>query len=104
MARRAIALLLFGVAVYYAVWGGEYSVFDLRSIRERKVAEAERIELARAQVDSLGELATRLESDPTTIEGVARERFGMIRPGDVLYRFVEIDSVATPAIGSGIAP
>jgi cell division protein FtsB len=80
------------VAVYYAVWGGEYSVFDLHRIDRQKQTESNRIEAARLEVDSLRDLASRLESDPATIEAVARERFGLIRPGEVLYRFVEVDS------------
>jgi cell division protein FtsB len=93
LGRTLLGLVLLAIAVYYAVWGGEYSFFDLRRIAERQEAEAVRIDLARAQVDSLRELATRLESDPATIEAVARERFGMIRGGEVLYRFVQVDSV-----------
>jgi cell division protein FtsB len=79
-------------AVYYAVWGGEYSVFDLRRLHSQQVLESQRIEAARLQVDSLRELASALESDPAAIEAVARERFGMIRPGEVLYRFVQVDT------------
>ena len=38
--------------------------------------------------------ALKLERDPATIERVARERFGMIREGETLYRFVPVDSAA----------
>jgi cell division protein FtsB len=95
LARRVIGLLLLMIAVYYAVWGGEYSVFDLRRLHSQQVAESERIEAARLQVDSLRALAAALESDPATIEAVARERFGMIRPGEVLYRFVAADTAGS---------
>jgi cell division protein FtsB len=39
-------------------------------------------------VDSLGRLAVALEKDPVMQERVARERFGMLRPGEFLYRLV----------------
>jgi cell division protein FtsB len=99
---RLIALLLLGVAFYYGVWGGEYSLFDLRRLDREKAAVREAIARAVIEVDSLRDLARRLENDPATIEAVARERFGMIRPGEVLYRFVEVnpgaptDSAARP--------
>jgi cell division protein FtsB len=96
--RRLVGLGLVSVALYYAVWGGEYSLFDLRRIRQQQEAEVARIEGSRIQVDSLRELSTRLESDPATIEAVARERFGMIRQGEVLYRFVEVDSAAAEGV------
>jgi cell division protein FtsB len=95
VARRVLGLLLLMVALYYAVWGGEYSVFDLRRLHSQQAAEAARIEAARLQVDSLRALAAALENDPAAIEAVARERFGMIRPGEVIYRFVAVDTVTT---------
>jgi cell division protein FtsB len=99
--RHLVAGAALAVALYYAVWGGEYSAFDLlRLRRDRREAEA-RLARDRREVDSLKAEAGRLESDPATIERVARERFGMIRDGETLYRFVPVDSPArspgTPA-------
>jgi cell division protein FtsB len=74
---------------FWAVQGGEYGTTDL--LRQR-----EQVQVARARVDSLEALVTRLreekrlvESDPATQERIAREEFGMVRPGELLYRFVE---------------
>ena len=90
------ALLLAG---YYALWGGEYSAFHLvRLKKERRDAEA-RLASTRAQVDSLRTLAGKLEKDDAEVERIARERFGMIRDGELLYRFVPVDSAAPPAKG-----
>jgi cell division protein FtsB len=91
---RLVSALLASVALYYAVWGGEYSAFDLRSLAQRTEEESARLARVRREADSLRLLAERLESDPATIERVARERFGMIRDGEVLYRFVEVDPSA----------
>jgi cell division protein FtsB len=89
-ARRLVVGAVAAVAVYYALWGGEYSAFDLRRLR-RERAEAEvRLAESRAALDSLRAHAGLLERDPATIERVARERFGMVREGEVLYRFVEV--------------
>ncbi|HEV2131304.1 MAG TPA: septum formation initiator family protein [Longimicrobiaceae bacterium] len=96
LGRSVLRLLLLGVAGYYALWGGEYSAFDLLRIEEERQAEEVRLARVRTEVDSLRVLAGRLESDLPTIERVARERFGMIRPGETLYRFVTVDSAATP--------
>jgi len=90
--RRLLAGAVLALAAYYAVWGGEYSLFDLlRLKRDRGEAES-RLARARRDVDSLRAAARRLEDDPATIERVARERFGMIRDGETLYRFVPVDS------------
>lgn len=77
------------LAVYFALFGGEYSVFELREIRAAREAEAARLERARRAVDSLGLRADSLENDPMVLERIARERFGMIGEGEVLYRFLE---------------
>ena len=98
LSRALVPRLLRGgvviAAAYYALWGGTYSAFDLRRLRAEHAEEQARLEVAQSRVDSLRTLATRLERDPATIERVARERFGMIRDGELLYRFVEVDSVA----------
>jgi cell division protein FtsB len=54
----------------------------------------------KTEVDSLSALVERLEDDRSTIEAVARERFGMIREGEVLYRFVDVDSAGAPVDGA----
>ena len=95
-AGRAVPALLVSIAVYYAVWGGEYSIFDVRTLTVRQQgAEASLADLER-EVDSLRVVQDKLEDDPFTIETVARERFGMIREGELLYRFVTVDSTSTP--------
>ena len=79
------------VAVYYALFGGEYSVFDLN--RTRIALETERVTSVEleAQIDSLVAWSDSLRNDPQTLERVAREQFGMIREGETLYRFAEPD-------------
>lgn len=77
------------VAIYYAVFGGEYSVFELH--RTRVVLESERVTLLEleSQIDSLVAWSDSLRDDPHTLERIAREQFGMIREGETLYRFAE---------------
>ena len=97
MRMRTWALIaVAGLAAYFALFGGEYTVPELRALDRR--AEGLRMEVAalRIEVDSLTELAQRLERDPATLERVARERYGMIKDGEVLYRFVEPGALDTP--------
>jgi cell division protein FtsB len=89
--RIALALIL-GVALYYALFGGEYSVFELRRLSGRVEEAQARLDSLRVEVDSLEARADSLENDSATIERIARERYGMIKPGERLYRFVEGDS------------
>jgi cell division protein FtsB len=94
--RRLLAGAVLALAGYYALWGGEYSAFHLlRLKRERREADA-RLARTRAEVDSLKALAGKLQTDDAEVERIARERFGMIRDGELLYRFVPVDSAAPP--------
>lgn len=89
---RIVLAVVLGVALYYALFGGEYSVFELRSLSKRVLQEQARLDSLRVEVDSLEARADSLENDSATIERIARERYGMIRPGERLYRFVEEDT------------
>ena len=87
--KRLIFPVVLGLAVYYAAFGGEYSLLEARAIRrETESTRAELVRL-RAEADSLRARAEALVNDPEAIETLARERFGMIREGEVLYRFAE---------------
>lgn len=93
--RRLILPTLLGLAVYYAVFGGEYSLLELRKARKEIQAQEVELSLLRAEVEQLRARADSLENDPAMLERIARENFGMIRDGEVLYRAGEPeDSVA----------
>jgi cell division protein FtsB len=87
--KRAILPGLLLVAAYYAVFGGEYSWFELRDARA--AVEQEEVDLAELhrQIDSLRAWADSMQIDSVTLERIARERFGMIRDGETLYRFAQ---------------
>ena len=89
---RVLFLAGLGLAAYYAFFGGRHSVFEVRT------AERDRDVLA-AQLDSLEKvnagLAARvdsLETDPGTLERVAREKYGMVGPGEKIYWLPVADS------------
>lgn len=91
---RIALVVVLGIALYYALFGGEYSVFELRRLSTRVVEEQARLDSLRQEVDSLEARADSLANDSATIERIAREKYGMIKPGERLYRFVEEDTAA----------
>lgn len=92
---RAVVAIVVGAALYYALFGGEYSVFEVMRLQQRAEQEQLRLDSLRAEVMALEARADSLESDSATIERIARERYGLIRPGERLYRFVEADSAGS---------
>jgi cell division protein FtsB len=85
-----LAALVF--ALYFAIQGGEYGTLDLMKLRRQVAAEQENVAVLEHALDSLGRQAMAIEHDPRVQEHVAREQFGMIRKGELLYKLVPADS------------
>jgi cell division protein FtsB len=96
--RYLLGLVLLAGAAYFALFGGDYSMLEVRRVRQETAAEAARLAELRAEVERLHARVDSLESDAGTIERIARERWGMIRPGERLYRF-EGDAAAADTAG-----
>ncbi len=77
-----LAMLAFGLL------GGEFSGFDLVTLKRQARDEAQRVAQLQQTVDSLAVAAGAIERDPQVQERVARESFGMIRQGEFLYKLV----------------
>ena len=55
----------------------------LRARRSFAAAQQDLVRL-KHENDTLRDLAGRLRDDPATIEGVAREELGLLRPGEIV--------------------
>jgi len=87
--RRTVAGITGGIVlILVAVFAGEYSTIDWLKVSSQLAEERDSVESVRAQVDSLARVARALENDPATQEREARERFGLIRDGELLYKIV----------------
>ena len=82
----AIAGLVF--ALYFALQGGEYGTLDLLQLRREEAEETSNVERLHRMVDSLSRVAWAIEHNPRVQERVAREKFGMLKKGEFLYRLV----------------
>ena len=80
-------------AVYFAVQGGEYSTYDLFRQKDREERLARAVDSLQRDMDSLKALKRNLDSDPATQERIAREDFGMVRDKEILFRFLDPDSL-----------
>jgi len=87
LGRMVGAAALLGLA-WLAVFGGEYSVRDWWLLKAQVAAERDSLSALRMSLDSLEQVARALETDPRAQERAAREQFGMIRPGEIIYRLV----------------
>jgi cell division protein FtsB len=85
---RGILAFLWTATAYYLVFGGMFSVFDVRAMEESREQAITRIDRLVARTDSLVHRGDSLEAVPAAIERVAREEFGLVRDGEILVRFV----------------
>ncbi len=87
----ALAVILGGLL--FGAFGGEYRTIDYWKLkRDVWQLEAE-IAALEIEVDSLAAYADSIETNHATQERVAREQFGMLRDGEILYK------LATPGEG-----
>jgi len=87
-AGRWATIIGLASALYFALQGGEYGTLDLLQLRREEAEEQADVLRLQALVDSLTTAAIAIELDPRVQERVARERFGMIKKGEFLYRLV----------------
>ena len=87
---RWATILGLAFALYFALQGGEYGTLDLLQLRREEAQERASVDRLQGLVDSLTRAAVAIERDPRTQERVARERFGMLKKGEFLYRLVPV--------------
>ncbi len=85
---RAISIGALLAAGYYLLFGGEFTLSDVRELRAEVDRREAELAALRVELDSIRAWGDSLEEDPWVIERVARERFSFIRPGETLFRFV----------------
>jgi cell division protein FtsB len=87
-AGRWATIIGLASALYFALQGGEYGTLDLLQLQRDEAEERADVQRLQRLVDSLTKAAVAIELDPRVQERVARERFGMIKKGEFLYRLV----------------
>lgn len=102
--KKLVYPAIFLAALYYAVFGGEYSIFGLRRAREEARKEQVQLRLLQHQIDSMKALADSVKHDSATLERLARERYGMVRKGETLYRFAQPDDSGRAAADTSSDP
>ncbi|MEN8143388.1 MAG: septum formation initiator family protein [Gemmatimonadota bacterium] len=86
---RGVLVLAWVAAGYYLLFGGVYSVLDMRGLEREHASSLERADSLIRLTDSLVLRGDSLETDSASIERIAREKHGLVREGEELYRFRE---------------
>jgi cell division protein FtsB len=83
-----ISLLLLGVVASWLTFGDRGLVYLYKKDKERQAYE-EKIKALRDANQKLMEEIDRLRNDKDYIEETARKELGMVREGEVIYRFAK---------------
>jgi cell division protein FtsB len=83
--RKALALVAVVGGLAFGFAGGEYGTLDWWQMKRDLAAEQAALDSLKTETDSLARELRLLERDPATQERMAREKFGMIRPGELLF-------------------
>jgi len=81
-----VAGLLVAGGLAFGAMGGEYSTLNWWQLKREVRGQLDAIVRLEGEIDSLEAWAVQIETDAIIQERVARERFGMIRNGETLYR------------------
>jgi len=83
--RRTGLFILAFVLVFYLLFDNKGIIARVRLESERADMQ-DKIAAAQAQTEELKKQVKALETDQKTIETIARERYGMTRKGEKMYR------------------
>ncbi len=96
--RRLVTGAGVAAVLYFAIEGGEWGTVALLRQRAHARALADTVRRLEHTVDSLEAYKKAVLTDPATQERIAREQFGYVRQGEVLYKVVP-DAPADSARG-----
>ena len=85
---RWLAVVVLILAAVFAWTGGTFSARNYMELKRIEIADSARVKQLERAVDSLRAFRDSLDSDPVVQERVAREEFGMQRPGELTFTIV----------------
>ncbi len=85
------------LAVLLMLLAGKKSLFKLLALYREQEYISSRVEETREENQKLEQGIKNLQQNPGAVEDIAREELGMLRPNELIYRFVSPDqAVAEP--------
>jgi cell division protein FtsB len=86
---RVVGLVAVVGGVVFGFAGGEYGTLDWWQLKRQIAGEQAALDSLSVEVDSLRKELRAIQRDPAEVERVAREKYGMLRPGELLFQIQE---------------
>jgi cell division protein FtsB len=93
---KAILFLFVFAFLVYRFCAGPYGFFQIHSLLQEKQSLGHESRLLKAEIVDLEIEKNRLKDDPFYIEKQARERLGLIKEGEKMYRFIHKEKPENP--------
>ena len=98
---RAALTIAVGFVAVLLVTAGAKGYRDLESVRNREAVLQGRIASSESEIERLERRLELLRSDPDTLERLAREELGMVRPGEKVIVLGELSRGPSNLLGGG---
>ncbi len=85
--KKKVIFLTIGIAVIVTVFLPGY--LELRKIKEENRQHKKRIEILEGENKGLSEEIRKMQNEPGYIERTAREKLGIVKKGELVYREAE---------------
>lgn len=85
---RTVIIVFIGVLVYILLFG-DYGVWRIKALQRELERQQTEIAHLQAVQDSLQQERQRLINDPDYIEKIAREKYGMQKENETVYKFYD---------------
>ncbi|MBL8028603.1 MAG: septum formation initiator family protein [Fibrobacteres bacterium] len=89
-----VAILVGLLIAFLFVFAGPYGVINMMKINKEKKVLLGKIQALEAERNTLKQAIIRLQTDNKEIERIAREQYGMAKPGERVYKIVPADTSA----------
>lgn len=91
-----LGLVVLGVFVFKILYG-PHGWFALRHLEQDLQRQQQRIQELEQENQELSRQIQQLKTDPAALERLARQRLGMVRPGELVFQLPSSASHANPA-------
>ena len=104
--RRVVNKVLFviGIILVINAFAGDNGFIDMLTTKNTHAVLLEDLSRLRAENESLRNTAKRLQEDPRAIEEVARDKLGLIKPGELLLIFTNDHPKYLAAVEDSVSP
>ena len=83
------SILVLFITIAVIILSGDQGIFTMYKTGRRMKAMRRELELSREVIDSLNTEIKRLRSDTGYMEKIAREKLGMAKKNEKMYKFIE---------------